>query len=296
METITARHLKREFTVFFTGCLLWIIYLLIPHFAENISIILLIPGLFFLGIPHGALDNYLTVTPLDTLTKKAVFYVSYLTIMAGVLGLWMWSPEAGLAFFLLISVWHFGETDNMYFGIQQIAFHWLTGTCMLTYILLSHPVETRTYFSLLGIDPSILPVTYATQVCLLCFLILAALFWRMAKVDRTAWVMYLFVLWITSKVPLIPGFGLYFIGIHSWSGWMSIRNGLQFSHVEMMRKAAPYTALAIVFILSFIWLQPLKTYELPQLTAWFFIALSCISTPHIMLMHLFYKHTFYVPA
>lgn len=291
METIVTQSLKRELIVFFIGCFLWIFYLIIPDLAEKFSLVLLITGLFFLGIPHGALDNYLTVSPLNTLYKKSIFYISYLTIMAAVMGLWMVSPEAGLAFFLLISIWHFGETDNMYFGIQQPVLHWLTGFCMLTYLLLSHPAETSTYFSLLGIDPSIIPVSYAKLLSLLCFLILAALFWRMAKAERIKWVMYLFVLWLTSKVPLIPGFGLYFIGIHSWSGWMSIRNGLQFSHGEMMRKAAPYTILAILFILGFIWFQPLQTYELSQVTAWFFIALSCISTPHILLMHYFYRHT-----
>jgi hypothetical protein len=73
METITTHHLKREFVVFFTGFTLWIIYLLIPNLAENISIILLIIGLFVLGIPHSALDNYLTIAPLDTLFKKLSF-------------------------------------------------------------------------------------------------------------------------------------------------------------------------------------------------------------------------------
>jgi hypothetical protein len=58
METITTHHLKREFV------------------AENISIIILIIGLYVLGIPHGALDNYLTITPLDTLFKKLSFMFS----------------------------------------------------------------------------------------------------------------------------------------------------------------------------------------------------------------------------
>jgi hypothetical protein len=58
--------------------------------------------------------------------------------MAAVLGLWMRSPEAGLVFFLLISVWRFGETDNLYLGIQQTAFHRVTGTCMLMHFFYMH--------------------------------------------------------------------------------------------------------------------------------------------------------------
>jgi Brp/Blh family beta-carotene 15,15'-monooxygenase len=291
METIATPSLKRELIVFFTGCFLWVFYLIIPDWAEKFSLVFLIAGLFFLGIPHGALDNYLTVSPLNTMYKKSIFYISYLTIMAAVMGLWMASPEAGLAFFLLISIWHFGETDNVYFGILNPVLNWITGSLMLAYLLLSHSAETSVYFSLLGIDSSIVPVSYARPLSLLCFLILAVMLWRKARVAGLALVLYLFILWLTSKIPLIPGFGLYFIGVHSYSGWMSIRNGLQFSHGEMMRKAAPYTILAILFILGFIWLQPLNTYELSQVTAWFFIALSCISTPHILLMHYFYRHT-----
>jgi hypothetical protein len=113
--------------------------------------------------------------------------------------------------------------------------------------------------------------------------------WIKATQKKGNLLLYVLILVLIGFLPLIIGFAIYFLGIHSWSAWNDIRIGLKFRHTEMLRNAALYTLLAVSFIIGFLIWKGSNFNELNQNIAWFFIALSCISTPHIILMHYFYR-------
>jgi hypothetical protein len=69
---------------------------------------------------------------------------------------------------------------------------------------------------------------------------------------------------------------------------MAIHDGLKMRHSKMIHLATPFTLMAFVFIAGVIIFLSQASYQPEQMTAWFFIALSCISAPHIAMMHLFY--------
>jgi Brp/Blh family beta-carotene 15,15'-monooxygenase len=288
MQTVDTPLHAREWMVPAAGALLFLSFLVLPETASNIAWFFILLGLVFPGIPHGALDNYLLLQPLDSFYRQFLFYAFYLGIMAAVFILWMVSPMAGLLFFLIISAWHFGQTDNERFGIPSFWYHPITGSLVLGFILLSHMPETQLYFSLLDINSVFVDAQTAWILSAACLTILAIILLIKSDASRWALFLYLLTLLISSQLPLIPGFALYFVGIHSFSGWMAIHDGLKMAHSKMIRLATPFTLMAFVFIAGVIIFLSQASYHPEQMTAWFFIALSCISAPHIVMMHLFY--------
>lgn len=288
MQTIDTPLYAREWIVPATGALLLFSFLMFPETASNIAWFFILLGLVFPGIPHGALDNYLLLQPLDSFFRQFLFYAFYLSIMVAVFVLWMVSPLAGLLFFLIISAWHFGQTDNERFGIPSYINHPITGSLVLGFILLSHMPETQLYFSLLGVNSDVVDAQTAWLLSVACLTLLAIVLLKKSGASRWSLFLYLITLLISSQLPLIPGFALYFIGIHSFSGWMAIHDGLKMRHFKMIRLATPFTLMAFVFIMAVMVFFSQASYQPEQMTAWFFIALSCISAPHIAMMHLFY--------
>jgi hypothetical protein len=94
-----------------------------------------------------------------------------------------------------------------------------------------------------------------------------------------------------SLLPLLPAFGFYFIGLHSWRGWRHLRTGLGMGDVALFKKALPFsTAAWLLFIGLGI---AAATFDL-SFDGWipvFFVFLAAVSAPHIVMMHRFYGKT-----
>jgi hypothetical protein len=92
-------------------------------------------------------------------------------------------------------------------------------------------------------------------------------------------------------LPLITSFGIYFIGQHSISGWSHLKKGLNFNNFSLFKKALPFTAGALLLLVTFLFL--LKNDYLSRfnehLITIFFVFISCISFPHVVEMNKFYK-------
>lgn len=287
----TFHALIHEWVVFVFSFVLVILYQLIPRDLEFILYGFLFLGFIFPGIAHGALDNYLLLKPLNSWKKKLLFYVFYIGIMTLIFLIWMVSPILGLVLFILTSIWHFGQTDNLQFGIKSGWFHLLHGLLFFAYILLINWSTTLSFLFLLEINAPKWEEKDALFFGYASLIFLSLSVWIKATQKKGILLLYILVLMLIGFLPLIIGFAIYFLGIHSWSAWKDIQMGLKFRHSEMLKNAALYTILAVIFIVAFLIWKGSNFNELNQNIAWFFIALSCISTPHIILMHYFYKKT-----
>lgn len=276
--------------VLIIGIAFFVVYSFFPDKFEIPIYYILILGLIFPGIPHGALDNYLLKKPLNSIYEKITFYIMYIGLMALILFTWLLSPLLGLIVFLICSSWHFGQTDNLAFGIKKPVLHLLNGSLVLSFILLSHSAETYNYLSLLGIELPPLNQTFAISISAVILLILTLVLFMSKKTQKQDVLIYTGILITSSALPLIAGFGLYFIGVHSINGWQAIQKGLKLSHFRLLKKASLFSLLAYLFIAGFLWLYEGELILNNQTIALFFIALSCISIPHIILMHYFYGH------
>ncbi len=72
---------------------------------------IVLAGLIFPGIPHGAVDHWVAFGADFQWRKLGSFVLRYISLMAAVALLWFIQPWLGLLLFLLYSAWHFGETD-----------------------------------------------------------------------------------------------------------------------------------------------------------------------------------------
>jgi hypothetical protein len=99
------------------------------------------------------------------------------------------------------------------------------------------------------------------------------------------------ILTVGIQLPLLTVFGLYFIGQHSVNGWKHLKQGLGTNNSSLFLKAFPFTIAAFLlfgFLLYAIEIGLLHEFKDNWLTA-FFVFVSCISFPHVIAMHQFYK-------
>ena len=92
--------------------------------ALEIQLLILIPLIIILGLPHGALDVYIArhIGLWQNWKELVLFSVLYLLIAAGVILLWLLQPMVSLISFLLISAWHFGIDGDTRSSIERSMF------------------------------------------------------------------------------------------------------------------------------------------------------------------------------
>ncbi len=263
-------------------CLLTLLLLILGTYTsvqKEIGYALLVAGLLVVGIPHGAVDHLLETGTLD-LKKTPLFIAKYLVWMGLMALVWVYSPMLALLSFLLYSAWHFGEADGKKWRFSP-SFSLLWGSSVLLYILGTHAAETTAILSSMKVIVSIpsLPLW-------------ALLPWAIWGIINKQFGFILTLIWLSlsSALPLLFSFGLYFIGQHSIHGWKHIQMHLNWSHQKIWLQALPFHAGAWFLLGLFYWLWPSAGIAQDS-SPWglFFIFIACISFPHVIAMHGMYK-------
>jgi hypothetical protein len=98
---------------------------------------------------------------------------------------------------------------------------------------------------------------------------------------------------LANQLPLLISFGIYFIGQHSFTGWLHLRQGLNANNLNLTKKAFPFTFGALLlFIVLIVCIQLNLVSQINNnLLSLFFIFIACISFPHVLAMNMFYKKT-----
>lgn len=262
--------------------------------------------LLLVGIPHGALDHL--IEQERTLRQAQPFslvrFILKYVLMIAIYGLaWLFFPVLSLTVFLLISAWHFGETDlenapdDRYWSLIRL----VAGGFVLGFILLTHAAEVTPILSrIIQNDPQAMKIWgvaaeragallrgWATLVVILAILALGHQpiqlnGWRLARLGM--------VLLLTYTLPLLPAFMLYFGGWHSLSSFGIIQSYMQRpgkpaqSIWKLWWQSAPLTILAFGFLIAGAGIWHSYTPLLDPLP-YLFILLSTITLPHIQVMH-----------
>ena len=258
------------------------------------------------GIPHGALDHIIAKT--SAINNGQSFSIQqflgrYILAILLYSASWIFFPGISLIIFLLISAWHFGETD-LSNAVDTRAWNlsrMLWGSLVLMLILLSHFEETASVVLRITQGSGIAQETlehlkingiyyFSGVVCL--FFAIAAISNHKNKIS----ISYLYIinlvaiLMLCSQLPLLPAFALYFGGWHAIKSFEIIFKYLHDAKEEMASKpltlwknALPMTFLAAFgfIFMAFIWNGTgLKMDPLPAI----FIFLSIITLPHLDVM------------
>ena len=258
------------------------------------------------GIPHGALDHIIAKTSAISNGQNfsiQQFLGRYVLAILLYSASWIFFPGISLVIFLLISAWHFGETD-LSNAVDTRAWNlsrMLWGSLVLMLILLSHFDETNSV---------VLRITQGSEIAqktlehvqingIYYFSGVACLFFAIAAISNhknKISISYLYIinllaiLILCSQLPLLPAFALYFGGWHAIKSFEIIFRFLHEAKEEMATKpltlwknALPMTFLAAFgfIFMAFIWNGTgLKMDPLPAI----FIFLSIITLPHLDVM------------
>ena len=258
------------------------------------------------GIPHGALDHHVARASAAFAKKKFTipgFLLRYVAVIIFYSFCWITLPGISLIIFLLISAWHFGETDlhaakNTWLWTMS---RFLWGTLVLLILLLTHAEETAllvlritnqsanaitilAFFKQSG-------VVVAGSIFLLCAISILMAHRQSSWEFKIGHVTNLLIIvFLTAYLPLLPAFALYFGGWHAIRSFEIIFKFLNKQNHEsaptpaiMWKNAIPMTFLAAVgfVFMAFIWKGTgLNMDPLPFI----FIFLSVITLPHLDVM------------
>jgi len=245
--------------------------------------------LFTTGIPHGAGDHLIAqkIASREKLNfHLKPFIVFYIGIMLAYALLWYITPLISFIIFIAISVFHFGDMEDITeidtkHSVLDLAKSLSLGSGILGFILFSHWDEAFEIISKMQVNfPSKIPnsLQYVS-------VILLALGFQ--KKNYPAFLNTFLTLVIGYFIPLIPAFICYFSCCHAVYSFKGMKNHLELTFLELYKKLVPFSLGALFLGISYMVLvsKDLQLYPI-------FIFLSLLTLPHFMLMHKLIKRPF----
>jgi lycopene beta-cyclase len=260
-------------------CLVLIVCGMQPALQANLGYSILAIGLVIVGIPHGAVDHLIESGRWGS-KNTPEFIAGYLSKGIAMAVFWYIFPQAALLIFLIFSAWHFGQADGNQWKISETA-SFLWGISVLVYILGTHAEETNQILSALN--------TISLPVNCPVWGLTPWLLWALANKKR---LLAITIVWLslTSALPLIMAFGIYFIGQHSITGGQQICSHLRLNYRQVWIQSIPFHfgAWLLMGIFFFVW--PFFNDNAGKNNwAQFFTFIACLSLPHVLVMKNVYR-------
>ncbi len=285
-------YIKKGF-LFTMGYMLvyFLLNLMSPNMANGFGYAGLIAGLLAVGIPHGAVDHLLLASKKFSLFK---FVAQYILIIAAYFMVWQWFPVFSLLLFIAYSAFHFGESEMVEMqvsmhSIAQKAYAFVLGLSILLLIIFLHLNESILVLNnMQGISDFVASLNLLqckNIIIAVSSLMLMPLWW----ISKKTCFFLMGILLLGTQMPLMLAFGLYFVGSHSVNAWGHIAGKLQIAPKKLYLESLPFNVGALFIFSLFFYLQQTNAQLIQSYAAVFFVFLACLSLPHIILMHLFYK-------
>lgn len=256
--------------------------------------------LLCIGIPHGTLDHLITYKVQKT--NKLKFYTYYLGTIVLFFLIWMIAPSLGFVLFLLISAFHFGETQLHFFFTKNtyislfIYLNW--GVTILFTLLYYNNAElnqmtqlfedTQVFLSVYDYD-TLKPIFIASNLGSILSFVYLFYKDKMSSQSLLAELFFLAVIHLTSFLfPFIICFTLFFIVLHSLPSIVHQFTFFKkfkkdFTKKELIQLMAPYSILSISMSAILIALSHLNyiPFSIPLISL---IVISAITLPHTFVM------------
>jgi Brp/Blh family beta-carotene 15,15'-monooxygenase len=308
MESIKKKYKLISITVILSIALVaW--QLLVGPLVYKFQVLFFITTILIFGIPHGALDRIVdqeVARRRKTSFQKLTFSVKYIGAIAAYALLWHLFPQVSLVAFLLMSSWHFGETDFQLIKnktLLSVFSRIVYGMSILLWIISTHTTEASvTIFQLIPAASALLKVwlvvvennqlIIAGAACIIVAALLINQLGNWSKFSLKVIFQLIIILTSCYFLPLLPAFALYFVGWHSLITLYNIEEFIntgtpttkRFSVMSLCLKALPASLMAIGALLLtgllFRYNAPIFN-PLPLL----FVFLSLITLPHVQVMH-----------
>lgn len=296
-----------RFTFIFLVCI-YALFLIYQAFVEiSIEYQLVAASILILlfGIPHGAIDHILFFRKRTM--SQLQFYSIYLGLIVCFVVLWLWQPLLSFVLFLLLSAYHFGESQLVDIRLLRgrfkplIYFNWgLALLATLVYYNSSELIEITAFFQ----DTEDFASVYNEGVLIYFFLFanavnLGTLIYLYIK-DKIALRRFSSELFLIVLIhltfflfPFIIGFSLYFVVLHSMlvmhQEYLFFKaENKTFSVFQFIKLLLPYSLLSIVST-TLLLLMSYWGYIKLSIPFLAIIIISVITLPHAIVMTIFYN-------
>jgi Brp/Blh family beta-carotene 15,15'-monooxygenase len=308
---MTVRNRNIYFAVVASSLLLSLIAFLFPAWIASVQWYLIVAVMVLIGIPHGATDQLI----YDQLTKEKkkirntpVFLAGYLSVIALYALIWLLSAQLALFIFLIISAYHFGQSnmDHVHFNNTSLlrSLSYISSGVYVIFvpILLKYQEAVPILQNILGSAPlsttDISVVRWPVILGLVVLnIMLSSWFLFRQNIDYSAWkkdLLNIFVLFcVFYSMPMMLAFIIYFGIWHALSSTLMQIEKMRelhkkFNWLDFYRKALPYTMLALIGIVAILLLSQ-QPDVVNAYAGLFFIILSTLTLPHMLLMDRFYN-------
>lgn len=268
---------------------------------------LLVAGTVAIGIPHGATDNYLYAR-LVSEVRTTRFYLIYLAVAVLYGVVWLIAPGFSLVVFLLISVYHFGQSNLFYTdipegkGVKKLIYLPWGAFNLATPILFRYEEAAPIIEYLIGYSPFTVEAAHAAAPYVAGGLlavnagILFVLYAR-AKIPAADLVRELVAFALLSllyvSAPLFVSFIVYWVFWHSLNAALEIasvqRGGHGLEKARQFYRAALPLTLVTLAGMAFIFLLAGVYGSTEALIGTFFVIIAAITLPHTVIMELLYR-------
>jgi len=273
--------------------------LLFPEWMDRAEYPLALTLILLVGLPHGATDHLLfrqLVREQGKQVSMGHFYLLYvgLVLLYGVL--WMLLPWPALILFLLVSVYHFGQSNWNYLAPRAWGMALCWGAFVLFVPVIWHFEESREILEtmLRREVPQISQGLKRATVIGLVLLNQGLIILKSVRKEIRIWsgILESVNLWILLgmflSLPLLLGFSIYFAGWHALSSSMDQiaffrRQRKDYAGRNYILAAAPYTLMALLGLgmLYIVWSQTAPGTLQPGLL---FMFIAAVTLPHILLI------------
>ena len=274
------------------------------------SLVIALFLIVLIGIPHGANDHLLFFNLINKRmdeknNKSTLFFASYIGLILIYVGCWYLFPTFSLGLFILISIYHFGQS-NLYISPIESKFVklisiFLSGSFVLLTPIFAHIETALPVIQTISKNPDILTISEETGIKLAISTgILMIIHWVILMLSKNINfkngiheilnVFLLFGLFYYS--PLWIGFAIYFT---LWHAIPSIEDQINFFKTtranynlgKYIREIFPFSLIAL-FGLLFAYNYSEEYISVNQGLALLFSFISVITLPHMIMMDLLY--------
>ena len=258
------------------------------------------------GLMHGATDHVLDRYSVKSETsqwKIRQFLFKYLSILAIMAAIWLALPAIALIFFILVSGYHFGQTQLQYLGLSEskrlkkmLYFFW--GIGIIGIIVFFNADESRALIESITTSEQILGLfKWELELKFLAILFSAlAIIWSFPySTKKTVFVEFFEILVIviySQYLSLLVSFALFFGLWHSLRASQvqidKLNSIIAFRPMDFVRNSLPFTLISLLGILVLLFAsQQFKSSIASEML--FLIAISMLTMPHMFIYEKFYN-------
>ena len=261
---------------------------------SSYSVYLFLIVMLSVGIPHGSVDHIIAfINPkARKFNNKFIFYLTYLSLITFNIILWIISPFIGLFVFLIISCYHFGETQVIgYNPTDNKLLNFVVGANILLSLFLNNILELQEILYIIpefsNFDLSSFDSVFFLLIAVAVLMLSILNFEIKRKVPLYAEITILYMVFFHTD--LLTSFALYFGFCHSLPMLMlEFEEFKNDNFIKFYLKTLPFTILSIIFgFLIYQFNNDLLTSD--NLILFVFIIISSLTLPHVFIMRDFVK-------